>query len=149
MWGLPWWLGSKESACNTGEAGSIPESGRSPGEGNGSPLHYSCLENSRDRGAWGLQSMGSQKESDVTERLNLQAPTHACIHSPLWRFIDTCITASSIGGRTGGTLCMKTIKEWPTPIDLKVTKSKGSKWLQTPSCDWCRGFMGIARFVSK
>ena len=43
---------SKESACNAGDPGSIPELGRSPGEGNVSPLHYSCLENPIDRGAW-------------------------------------------------------------------------------------------------
>jgi len=41
----------KESACNAGDLGSIPGSGRSPGEGNGNPLQYSCLENSMDRGA--------------------------------------------------------------------------------------------------
>ena len=54
----------KESACNAGDLGSIPGSGRSPEEGNGYPLQYSCLENSMDRGAyspWGL------KESDTTE----------------------------------------------------------------------------------
>ena len=45
-------LDGKESACNAGNTGSIPESGRSPGEGNGYPLQYSCLENSMDRGAW-------------------------------------------------------------------------------------------------
>ena len=43
---------SKESACNAGDLGSIPGSGRSPGEWNGYPLQYSCLENSKDRGAW-------------------------------------------------------------------------------------------------
>ena len=43
---------SKESACNAGDPGSIPRSGRSPGEGNGYTLQYSCLENSKDRGAW-------------------------------------------------------------------------------------------------
>ena len=42
----------KESACSAGNTGSILESGRSPGEGNGYPLQYSCLENSMDRGAW-------------------------------------------------------------------------------------------------
>ena len=42
----------KESACNTGDLGSIPGSGRSPREGNGNPLQYSCLENPMDRGAW-------------------------------------------------------------------------------------------------
>ena len=39
-------------ACNTGDAGSLPESGRSPGEGHGHPLQYSCLENPMDRGVW-------------------------------------------------------------------------------------------------
>ena len=40
------------SACNVGDLGSIPGSRRSPGEGNGNPLQYSCLENSMDGGAW-------------------------------------------------------------------------------------------------
>ena len=43
---------SKESACNAGDQGSIPGSGRSPGKGNGNPLQRSCLENPMDRGAW-------------------------------------------------------------------------------------------------
>ena len=42
----------KESACNAGDQGSIPGLGRSPGEGNGNPLQYSCLENPMDRGDW-------------------------------------------------------------------------------------------------
>ena len=50
--GLPWWLSGKESACQGGDAGLIPRSGRSPGEENGSPLHYSCLGISMARGAW-------------------------------------------------------------------------------------------------
>ena len=47
--GLTRWLRGKESACNVGDPGSIPRSGRSPGEGNGNPLQYSCLENAMDR----------------------------------------------------------------------------------------------------
>ena len=50
--GLPWWLSGKVSANNTGDPGSILGLGRSPGEGNGNPLQYSCLENAMDRGAW-------------------------------------------------------------------------------------------------
>ena len=42
----------KESACNAGDPGLMPGSGRSPGEGNGYPLQYSCLENPMDRAAW-------------------------------------------------------------------------------------------------
>ena len=43
---------SKESACNAGDLGSSPGFGRTPGEGNGNQLQYSCLENPMDRGAW-------------------------------------------------------------------------------------------------
>jgi len=49
--GFPDGSGGKESSCNAGDSGSIPELGRSPGEGNGYSLQYSCLENSLDRGA--------------------------------------------------------------------------------------------------
>ena len=59
--GFPGGSAGKESACKAGDTGSIPGSGRSTGEGNGYPLQYSCLENSMDRGAWWVQSMGSQR----------------------------------------------------------------------------------------
>ena len=52
VWGFPHSSVSKESACNAGDPGSIPGSGRSPGEGNVNPLQYSCLENPMDKGAW-------------------------------------------------------------------------------------------------
>ena len=63
--GFPHSSVGKESTCNAGDPGSIPVLGRSPGEGNSSPLQYSCLENPMDRGASRLQSMGPQ-ESDTT-----------------------------------------------------------------------------------
>ena len=50
--GFPCSSDSKESACNAEDPDSIPGSGRSPGEGNGNPLQYFCLENPIDRGAW-------------------------------------------------------------------------------------------------
>ena len=50
--GFPGGSESKESACNAGDLGSILELGRYPGEGNGKPIQYSCLENPMDRGAW-------------------------------------------------------------------------------------------------
>ena len=50
--GFPGGSDVKESACSAGDLGSIPESGRSSGEGKGNPLQYSCLGNPMDRGAW-------------------------------------------------------------------------------------------------
>ena len=50
--GFPGCSDGKESICDTRDPGSIPGLGRSPGNGNGNPLQYSCLENSKDRGAW-------------------------------------------------------------------------------------------------
>ena len=52
---------------DTGDAGLIPESGRSPGGGNGNPLQYSCLENPMDRGAWWATVHGVGKELDTPE----------------------------------------------------------------------------------
>ena len=51
----------KESGYNAGDPGSTPWVGRSPGEGNGNPLHYSCLENSTDRRAWWTTVHGAAK----------------------------------------------------------------------------------------
>ena len=51
-WGFPGSSDGRKSACNAGDPGSIPESGRSPGKGNDNPLQYSFLENPTDRGAW-------------------------------------------------------------------------------------------------
>ena len=51
IWGFPLGSNGRDSACNAGNLSSVPKFGRSPGEGNGYPLHYSYLENSMDRGA--------------------------------------------------------------------------------------------------
>ena len=61
----------KASAYNVGELGSIPGSGRSPGEGNDNPLQCPCLENPMDGGTWLGYSLWGRKESDMTERLHL------------------------------------------------------------------------------
>ena len=60
----------KASAYNAGDLGSIPGLGRSPGEGNGNPLQFSCLENPMDRGAWQAIVHGGRKELDTTGRLH-------------------------------------------------------------------------------
>ena len=55
------WASGKETACNAGDTGSIPGSGRSPGGGHGNPLQYSCQENPTTEEPGRLQSMGSQR----------------------------------------------------------------------------------------
>ena len=59
--GLPWWI-----SANAGDLGSVPGLGRSPGEGNGNPLH-SCLENPMDRGAWWAIVHGVTKQSNMAQ----------------------------------------------------------------------------------
>ena len=65
LWGFPGGLDRKECACNAGDPGSIPESGRSPGDGNGNPLQYSCLENPMDRGDWRATVQGVTKSQTL------------------------------------------------------------------------------------
>ena len=64
--GLPWWLSIKNLPANAGEKGLIPGLGRSPSEGNGNPLQYSCLGNTMDRGAWPTPAHRVAKELDMT-----------------------------------------------------------------------------------
>ena len=66
FWGFPGGSEGKASACNAGNWGSIPGSGRAPGEGNGNPLQYSCLENPRQRGAWWATVHGFTKQLVTT-----------------------------------------------------------------------------------
>ena len=56
----------KNPPANAGDIGSVPGTGRSPGEGNGNPLQYSCLGNPTDRGAWRATVHGVAKELDTT-----------------------------------------------------------------------------------
>ena len=112
-WGFPGGSEGKASACNAGDPGSIPVSERSPGEGNGNPLQYPCLEKSHGwRSLVGYSPWG-HKESDTTEQLHFkQCFLHnqrqkfelACLYcstshlSPSFLFwiYDSCFSASSI-----------------------------------------------------
>ena len=64
----------KESACNTGDLGSVPGLGRSPGGGHGHPLQYSCLENPHGQRSLMGYSPWGRKELDVSERLRQHIP---------------------------------------------------------------------------
>jgi len=66
-----WGSDSKVSVCNVGDPGSVLGLGRSPGERNGNPLQYSCLENSMDRESWWATVHGTAIELDTTEQLTL------------------------------------------------------------------------------
>ena len=66
----------KESACSAGDRSSIPGLGRSPGDGHGNPLQYSCLENSMDRRAW-----QATVQRIATERLGMHLIRHICLPS--------------------------------------------------------------------
>ena len=86
----------KVSICNAGDLGSIPGSGRSPGEGNGTPLQYYCLENPMDGGAWWAAVHGVAKSrtplSDFTftfhfHALEKEMATHSSVLA--WRIPGT------------------------------------------------------------
>ena len=77
--GLPWFSDGKESACNAGDPGLIPGSGRSPGERNGYPLQYSCLRRSHGQRRLAGYSPWGHKES---KQLTLSFHFHAYIHLP-------------------------------------------------------------------
>ena len=72
---------SKESACNVGDLGLIPGLGRSPGEGNGNPLQYSCLENPMDGGAWGARVHGVAKSQTGLNDEHFHFLSHKLINS--------------------------------------------------------------------
>ena len=97
--GPPWWLSGKESACNAGAPGSIPGSGRSPGERNDNPFQFSCLGNPMDRGAgWAIvPRVAGVRRDSVTKQLS---PLHQVGYSqPLAALCcPTCKRQRGLGG---------------------------------------------------
>ena len=94
----------KESACNEGDLGSIPGSGRSPGEGNGNPLQYSCLENPMDREAWWATIHGVTKSR--TRLSNFTLYTHILFHYDLAQVIEYGSLCSTVGPYCLPILCI-------------------------------------------
>ena len=105
--GFPDGADSKESACNAGDPSLIPGLGRPPGERNGYPLQYSCLENSLDRGDWGATVHGIAKSRTGRLTLSLQGTTQdvrkggVCPHldAPMW--LLHCRHSTNITGWSG------------------------------------------------
>ena len=86
--GLPGSSVGQESACNTGDTGSISGLGRSHGERHGSPLQYSCLENCMDRGAWQAIAHGVTESRTRLKRLSRHVHTCECVcGSASWYFL--------------------------------------------------------------
>ena len=83
--GLPWWLSVKKPSCNagaTGDANSISGLlGRSPGEGLGNPLQYSCLKSPMDRGAWWVTVLKVAETQRQLKGFSTRAHTHTHTHS--------------------------------------------------------------------
>ena len=78
------------SACNGGDLDSIPGSGRSPGEGNGNPLQYSCLENPMDRGAWWAAVYGVPKSRTQLSEFTFTFTLRNEMEFTLWELYDGC-----------------------------------------------------------
>ena len=94
---------SQESAWNAGDPGLIPELGRSPRDGNGNPLQYSCLENPKDRGAWQShrEIHGGREELDTTERLTFHFHTLPgivlnALHAFIYLILITTVSVGTI-----------------------------------------------------
>ena len=92
--GLFWWFSGKESACNAGDMNSIPESGRSPGEANGSPLRYSCLGKPMDRGVWWATVHGVAKSQTWLKWLSTHSVCSSIPVSQLIPPFPACVPTS-------------------------------------------------------
>ena len=95
--GFPGTSVGKESACSAGDAGLIPGSTRSPGEGNGNPLQYSCLENPMDGGAWRVTVHGVAK-SRIQLKTNTLAGyigTYALVDHQWAKSLQLCLILRS------------------------------------------------------
>ena len=114
--GFPGGSEVKASAWNAGDQGSIPVSGRSPGEGNSNPLQYSCLETSMDRGAWQTTIHGGSKESNTTEWLT---PTLGVPNLHTLARMYCCLVAQSCL-----TLCIPKDRSPQAPLSIAFSRQE-------------------------
>ena len=112
----------KKPSANAGHTGSIPGSGRSPGEGNGNPLQYSCLGNPMDRGAWWATVCGVTKvRHNWATNTSSSSQCQVCfpnplslIFSPSWHFPTFLSSSPTLTRKTLPTLCCDSLKELPS-----------------------------------
>ena len=123
---LPGGSDSKESACDAGDPGLIPGWRRFPGEGNGNPLQYSCLENSMDRGAWQATVHGVAEELDTTEKLKNNNGINRPIHHTNPRAFDFSRKLFNEGSTMGRNLQNLLMKSW------QDSNQESSLYLGTP-----------------
>ena len=121
MLGFPSGSVSEESVCKAVDKGLIHGSERCPGEGNGNILQYSCLENPMDRGAWSLQSLGSQRIGhDRVANSNTIMRTYLHINI----YVHICM----LGAQSCPTLC--------DPMDCSLPGSSVHGILQAKILEW-------------
>jgi len=135
--GFPGGLKGKASAYNAGDPGSIPESGRSPGEGNGTPIQYSCLENPMDGGAWEAAVHGVAKSQTRLngftftfhfDALEEEMATHSSVLA--WRIPGT--------GEPGGLLSMGSHRVGHDWSDLAAA---ATAYTVGGNAKWCRCYV--------
>ena len=101
-WGCRGGSDGKESACNAADPGSVLELGRSPGEGNGNPLQYSCLEKSMDRGAWWATVRGVTKRQTRLRDGHTHTGMINWIIGHWWLNFHLPLSSLSLFSRSGG-----------------------------------------------
>ena len=115
-------LDVKESACSAQDLGSIPVSGRSPGEGNGNPLQYSCLEYPMDGGTWPATVHGATKSQTWLSNFSLDILWHCSSLGLEWKLIFSSPVATAEFSKSwhieGSTLTASSFKIWIAQLEF-------------------------------
>ena len=130
-------LDGKESVCIVGDLVLIPGSGRSPGEGNGKRLQYSCLENSMDRGVWQAAVHGVTKRNTTGWLILWLSFLHVCplLNKPIREALRSdCFSTSS--SPCEGFHVMHKCEKWNISCHISKQGCRSHQWLQTSDVNW-------------
>ena len=119
----------KESSCNAGDLGLIPGLGRSPGEGTGNPLQYSCLESSMNKGAWRATVHMGYQESDMTEETEYECIyiiLYYIIHVYRCIYVYICMRSTVCVSRSALWLSVPRASLWSLPKEVHM---RSRQWL--------------------